>query len=490
MSHCLLISIQAIDRVVVDSVVCHHTSLHSATRRGPQHHREPQCRTRGRRGMRTRRRVTARTSTGNDDTASTFLSETSSSSETTVGESEHAIHPKRTTRSLPQDSQNGGVRDHRPCRSPLLVVIPVLLAVTQVTPPSPTTCLTYLLTVALATAFTWVVRKTFDVDCERATALTYNLAATCAGIILGSVFSSPTHGAATAMAPSSVAYITYSVLAWFATPTWGLSSSDHFFGSGSGSMYSVVISYYNMDTMGWNIIYHLYLVQSGRAHGVVFVVQIVSSIYHAVLAAAQTGSLSNEDAMNCKIMSVTVIMLTFIDMDRISYESSGFQFPRWTPSLIAHAAYLLPMYLFDPVRIMFDFVKSGESRGRLGLYKESTRHSMSWLVAHMTCEFVYMASNSLDEEDTAIDTAELIKQACKLGCIIRTAIFLFQCELQAGIVPRSMGYALACFAHGGIKIWTLTATYYSINRLDTSLLLYVSLLYTFVVLRIAPLCRD
>jgi len=407
-----------------------------------------------------------------------------------VGESDHAIHPKHATRSLPQDSQNGGVRDHGPSRSPFLVVIPVLLAVTRVTLPSPTIGLTYVLTVALATAFTRVVRKTFDVDCERATALTYNLAATCAGIILGSVFSSPTHGAAVAMAPSSVAYITYSVLSWLSTPTWGLSSSDHFFGSGSGSMYSMVISYYNMDTMGWNTIYHFYLVQSGRAHGVVFVVQIVSPIYHAVLAAAQTGSLSNEDAMNCKIMSVTVVCMTFIDMDRISYESSGFQFPRWTPSLVAHAAYLLPMYLFDPVRAMFDFVKSDGSRGRLGLYKESTRHSMSWLVAHMTCEFVYMASNSLDEEDTAIDTAELIKQACKLGCIIRTAIFLFQCELQAGIVPRSMGYAIACFTHAAVKVWTLTATYYSISRLDTSHLLYVSLLYTFVVLRMAPLCRD
>lgn len=401
--------------------------------------------------MQTRRRGIARASPS-DDTASAFLSETSTASETTVGESERAIHPKRRTRSVLQDSQNGGVQDPAPARvSPCRAVTPVLLAalLTVVTCSCAwSTALTYALTVTLATGFTWVLRKTCDEHFERATPLTYNVGAICTGVVLGSMFSPPTYREGAAVAPSSIAYITYSFLSWISTPTWGFSSSDHFFGAGSGSVYSVVISYYNMDTMGWNIIYHLHLVYSGDALGVAFVVQLISSIYHAVLASSQRGSLSSEDAANCKIMSVSLIIMTFIDMDRMSYESSGFQFPNWTPSLIVHAGYLLPMYVLDPVHAMFDFVKSDGDRKGLGLYKESTRHSMSWLVAHMTCEFVYMASNSLNS-CTSVDAVELVKDVCKLGCILRTAHFLFQCELEAGIVPRSAGYMFACFAHGG-----------------------------------------
>ena len=438
--------------------------------------------------MQTRRRSTARGRFAHDDTASTFLSGTSTASETTVGESEHAIHPKRAVSDALRDSQNGGGADRSHCiatRYVAAAVAPVAAACAWVVASAWTTALTYALAFGLAHACAQVFRKTYDRDYRILSHTSYAVGATCVGAVSGAWFSPQP----ATVAPSSIAYLAYSTLAWASTPTWGLSSSDKFFGSGSDSVYAQVISYYNMDTMGWNLIYHGYLVAT-RAHmGVVFIAQIVSSVYQMVLATSQKGSLTREDMHNCKFMCTTVVIMTFIDMDRMDYTNSGFQFPDWTPSLAIHAMYLLPMYVFDPMWAMFDFAQSGADREGLGLYKPSARHSMSWLVAYMTNEFVYMAANSFSPT-ASMNTMDIVKDVCKLGCILRTTTFLWEQETRAGIFPRLTGYVITFFTHGAVKIFTITSKYYSPVGLDIRTgLFYTSCLYTLIVLRIAPL-RD
>ena len=442
------------------------------------------------RDMQTRRRSTARARFSHDDTASTFLSETSTASETTVGESEHAIHPKRAESDVLRDSQNGGCVDRPHCittRYATAAVAPAVAACAWVTSWAWTDVLTYALMVGPAHACAQVFQKTCDRDYRILSRTSYVVGATCVGAVSGSWFSPRPHSAT--IAPSSIAYLVYSALAWASTPTWGLSSSDKFFGSKSDSVYAQVISYYNMDTMGWNLIYHTHLVLSGAHMGVVFIVQIVSSVYQIVLATSQKGSLAREDMHNCKFMCTAVLIMTFIDMDRMDYTSSGFQFPEWTPSLAIHAMYLLPMHVFDPIWAMFDFVQSGADREELGLYKPSARHSMSWLVAYMTNEFVYMAANSLSPT-ASVNTMDIVKDVCKLGCIFRTTTFLWEQETRAGIFPQLTGYVIAFFTHGAVKIFTITSKYYLSVGLDIrTSLFYTGCLYTLIVLRIAPL-RD
>lgn len=434
-----------------------------------------------------RRRNSTRAPFGNDDTASAFFSETSTASETTVGESERAIHPKHARRGALRDSQNDGRQHPVPGCSRWLMALPFLGVFAWLLTSTPRILLTYVLAFSVAHACALGFRKTYDKNCEILTHTSYTVGATCLGFVSASWLSPRRYPAS--VAPSSIAYLAYSMLAWLATPTWGLSSSDGFFGVGSGCMYTMVISYYNMDTMGWNIIHHAYLVLRGDFTGVVFITQIVSTIYQTVLVTSQADHMTREDAYNCKFMCIAVVIMTLIDMDRVDFESPGFQFPEWTPSLAIHALYLLPMYVLDPVRAMFDFGRSDPDRERLGLYHVSTSYSMNWLVAHMTTEFIYMVTTSL-HPTAASNAMEIVKDACKFGCICRTTAFLWEREVGAGIFPKLKGYVLAFFVHGAVKIFTVASKYYSPTGVSLSNFLFcASCMYTAVVLRVASL-RD
>lgn len=262
-------------------------------------------------------------------------------------------------------------------------------------------------------------------------------------------------------------YACFLGLAFISAPAFGISSSDHFFGSGSQCIYTIVLSAFNANIILWCLVYHARLIYVGANHAA-RVACLVGSLVQLGLAKMQAlqGLLSKTDANNCILMLSSVVSMTLLDMvhenDRPSFErgeevSSA---PKTrsvhnTWSLAMHSFYVFFLFIHsDPLRAFFDF-DSNVDREKHGLRLGSTLAGLQWLMGYMVIELVYLLEQRTRDKDLVDVSINVLVDVAKQCVILKTAHFCWSREARAGGDPSIPVYLANAAAHTLCKAITL-----------------------------------
>ena len=177
-------------------------------------------------------------------------------------------------------------------------------------------------------------------------------------------------------------YSAYLTIAILASPALGFVESQQYFGKFAGGSYAMVLSRFNANIIFWCLVNHVALILENSPS--LESIQLAGCVFQLAVAKLQGMHhvLSREDALNCHMMLITIVM----GHVSIYYRKHSFKPP---PMSVKIHIFVLLSYVFtlmltqDPLNELF------------GIHNQDARKvtakvaALQWLIAFMILELLY-----------------------------------------------------------------------------------------------------
>ena len=266
--------------------------------------------------------------------------------------------------------------------------------------------------------------------------------------------------------------------AWFlgfafaASPPVGMSSSDQYFGAGSGCMYTISLNYFNTNLIFWNLVYHIRLCALGE-WGSARYAGAVGCVMQLGISKMQSMSerLSQVDADNCHIMLLCLLfslqneMFTehaqpiIVEEGEVRQTSTSKFRPSSahnSVSLFFHVFCVISMFIHpDPLSMLFD-IDVDVDRKKQGLYMPSNVAALQWLIGYMFIELMYLIEQRMRAYDPTDVMINILVDVSKLTLSLKSSHYLWTSETWKGEYPNTRKYLATTAVHVAFKIITIT----------------------------------